>query len=306
MEFKASSFRGGLVGLAAAGGLLVGAAALGGGLLLKGRGAFSPLTFGLSVALLVDLAALALMLYWSMAAWRLRYRLSRNGLVIHWGASRIVVPMERIEAVVPGSQLGGSAVSPWGYRAFRGLAWPGLRVGRAQLPDGTPARLYTTTSLAHSVAVLTPDGAYVISPPDPGLFVEAWRVRRPLGPTQHWREEEQRAWPLNLPIWRERWAWWLLGWGLLVNLALHGYLAFTYERLPAMLPLHFDVLGQVDRIASRAEVLRLPQLALLMLVVDLVLGFAVYGRDRVGTYLLWGGGLMVQLLTVGAVLTIVG
>jgi len=305
MEFKASS-RGGFVGLAVVGGLLVGAAALGSGLLSKGRGAFSPLTFGLSVALLVDLAALVLMLYWSVAALRLRYRLSRNGLVIHWGASRVVVPMERIEAVVPGSQFGSPEGSPLGYRAFRGLAWPGLRVGRAQLPDGTSARLYTTDSLTHSVAVLTPDGAYVISPPEPDLFVEAWRVRRPLGLTQHWREEEQKAWPLNLPIWRERWAWWLIGWGLLVNLALHGYLAFIYERLPAMLPFHFNVLGQVDRIASRTEVLRLPQLALLMLAVDLALGFAVYGRDRVGTYLLWGGGLVVQLLTVGAVLTIVG
>ncbi len=306
MEFKASSSRSGLIGLVVAGGLVAGAIGLGSALVSEGGRPFSPLTFGLGVALLLDLGAMTLLLYWSVAALRLRYRLDRNGLVVYWGASRLVVPMERIQAVVPGSQVGSTKEPSSGYRAFRGVAWAGLRVGRAQLPDDTPARLHTTAPLSRSVVVLTPDCAYVVSPSDPALFVEAWRVRRPLGPTQHWHEEEQWTWPLNLPVWRDRLAWALIGLGLLTNLALHGYLAFVYDRLPAALPFHFDVLGHADRIASRAEILRLPQVALLMLMADLVLGFVVYRRERVAAYLVWGGGLVLQLLVGGAVLTITG
>ncbi len=310
MEFKTSSYRSVCIGLAVSVGLVVGAIVLVS--LLVSRGEFSllqplpPLTAGLSLALLLDLMLLALLLYWSIAALRLRYQLDRNGLVIHWGASRLVVPMECIHAVVPGSEVcvGGDGTSGW--RTFRGVVWPGLRAGRAQLPGDKPARVFTTASLAESTVVLTPDCAYVVSPRDPDAFIEAWRVRRPLGPTQYWREEEQRTWFLDMPLWRDRLAWILIGLGLLANLALHGYLALVYEQLPAILPFHFDVLGQADRIAPRAEILRLPQVGLLMLLLDLGLGFVVYRQQRVAAYLVWSGGLVLQMLVWGAVFTIVG
>ncbi len=73
-----------------------------------------------------------------------------------------------------------------------------------------------------------------------------------------------------------------------------------------MLSFHFDALGQADRIASRIQILRLPQIALLVLVLDLGLGFALYRRWRVAAYLIWGGGLALQLFVWGAVFTIIG
>jgi hypothetical protein len=310
VEFKASSSRNVCSGLAILVGLVVGAIALGSVLVSKGefslRQPLSLLTAGLSLALLLDLVLLALLLYWFIAALRLRYQLDRNGLVICWGAARWVVPMERIQAVIPGSEISVGGDGTAGWQAFRGVAWPGLRAGRAQLPGNEPARVFTTTSLAQSTVVLTSDYAYVVSPRDPDAFTDAWRVRRPLGPTQYWREEEQRAWFLDLPIWRDRWGWILVGFSLLANLALHGYLALVYDRLPAILPFHFDVLGQADRIAPRAEILRLPQVALLMLALDLGLGFAVYRRQRIAAYLVWSGGLVLQMLVWVAVFTIVG
>jgi hypothetical protein len=310
VEFKTSFSRNVCIGPAISVGLAVGAIALVGVLVSKGefslRQPLSPLTAGLSLAVVLDLVLLALVLYWSIAALRLRYRLDRNGLVICWGASRLVVPMERIHAVIPGSEVGVGEDATSGWRAFRGIAWPGLRAGHAQLPGDEPARVFSTASLAQSTVVLTPDCAYVVSPRDADAFIEAWRVRRPLGPTQYWREEEQRAWFLDLPIWRDRWAWTLIGLSLLANLALYGYLALVYDQLPAILPFHFDVLGQADRIAPRSEILRLPQVALLMLGLDLGLGLVVYGRQRIAAYLVWSGGLVLQMLVWGAVLTIVG
>jgi len=154
--------------------------------------------------------------------------------------------------------------------------------------------------------VLTPNHTYVVSPRDPDAFAEAWRVRRPLGPTQYWREEERRGWFLDMPVWHDRIAWTLIGLGLLANLVLHIYISLVFDRLPTMLSFHFNVLGQADRIASRIQILRLPQVALLVLVLDLALGFALYRPWRVAAYLIWSGGFALQLFVWGAVFTIIG
>ncbi len=310
LEFRTYSYRSGLIGLAVAGGLAFLAVVL--GTLLVSIGELSLqrpvplLALGLGLALLLNLVVLALMFYWSIAALRLHYRLDRNGLVIRWGASRFIVPVELIQNIVLGGEIDSPDSQASGLRAFRGIGWADLRAGRARLSDGTPARMFTTSPLVESTVILTPIHAYVVSPRDPDAFIEAWRMRRHMGPTQYWEEEEQRAWILDLPIWRDRLAWILIALGFLTNLALHAYLAFVFDQLPPTLSFHFDVLGQADRIASRTELVRLPQLAFLMLVLDLGLGFALYRPHRIAAYLVWGGGLVLQLLLWGAVFAIVG
>jgi hypothetical protein len=310
VEFKASSYRGGFIGLGVVAGLAGLSFGLGALIVLLGElSVHRPLpllVLGLGAALVLLLAALVLVLYWSIAALRLRYHLDRNGLVIVWGASRLIVPIMCIEAITTGDEFFSQSGESTALRAFRGIGWAGLRAGRTFLSDDTPARVVTTSALAQSAVVLTPDRAYVVSPRTPDAFVEAWRVHRPLGPTQNWQEEEKRASLFNLHIWQDRPAWVLVGLGLLANLALHIYISLVFDQLPAMLSFHFDALGQADRIAGRIEILRLPQMALLMLVLDLGLGFVLYRQQHIAAYLIWGGGLVLQLLVWGAVLTIIG
>jgi hypothetical protein len=166
--------------------------------------------------------------------------------------------------------------------------------------------VYATLPLDQSTVVSTSDGAYLLSPHNPTAFVEAWRVRRPLGPTQRWREEQQWVWPFNLPIWHDRMAWGLVVAGLLINFILHSYLVFIVNRLPDRLPFHFNVLGQADLIASRSEIFRFPGIALLMLVFDVAIGLVIYRRVQMASYLIWAGGILVQLLAGAAVFTIIG
>ena len=144
------------------------------------RQSLSPLAFGLGVALLLDLAAIGVVLYWSFATVRLRYRLDRNGLAITWGASRLLIPMESIRAILPGSQVGSK---PGPISGLPGQVWVGLRPGRLRLADGMAAWLHTTSRLAHSLVVVTADCAYIVSPHDPAGFIQAWEARRGLGPT---------------------------------------------------------------------------------------------------------------------------
>lgn len=310
VEFKTSSYRSGFIGLAVAGGLAALAVGLVALIVLIGQLSLHRplplLVLGLGSALLLVVIALILALYWSIAALRLRYRLDRNGLVIWWGASKLFVPMQHIERIATGDQFVSNGNEASGSWVFRGIGWVGLRAGRARLPDNTFARVLTTSPLADSTVLITPNQAYVVSPRNPDAFVEAWRVRRPLGPTQYWQEVERREWFLDLPLWRDRLAWALTGLSLLANLALHIYISLVFDRLPTMLSFHFNELGQADRVASRIQILRLPQIALLILVLDLGLGFALYRRWSLAAYLIWGGGLAAQLFVWGAVFTIIG
>jgi hypothetical protein len=298
MEFRTSSYRHGLIGLAVAGAVLVAIGVLVDQLTQR---PFSPLALGLGVATLLLLFSLAVVLYWTVATLRLRYRLDRNGLRIYWGASELVVPIGDIQTIAPLSQLKDNLGLRSGF-AVRG--WLGGLAGRVRLGDGRVAVLRSTDTLNSSMAVLTSTTAYLVSPDRPDAFLRAWRERRPLGPTQAWHEEERFALPLVHPIWNDRVTWGLMGGMLMSALVMYGTMALVYERLPDTLALHFDVFGQPDRIGQRSDVLRLPVVALLVLLIDLTIGFVVYRRDRVAAYLIWAGGILLQMLAWGALYTI--
>jgi len=300
LEFRTASRRTGWLGLAGAAWLFALAFVI---ILQLTQKPALLLAFALAVALLFDLAALAVVLYRALTNLWLRYRVDRNGLIIVWGATRLVVPMSAIEAVLPARHLNDlhdvlNAPRCW---------WqPGTHLSSARLPDGREACVRSSLPPADSLAVVTPGRVYLVSPERPDAFVQAWQTRRPLGPTQCWREEQQRTGILALPVWYDRIAWGLLLGTLGAVLFLNGYLTFVYDRLPPTLAFHFDVLGRPDRIGQRAELFGLPILAGIMMILDVGLGFVIYRRERMAAYLIWGGALVLQLLTWGAVYTITG
>jgi hypothetical protein len=259
--------------------------------------------FILGVAALISLIAACVVLYWTVTLLTGQYHIDRNGIRIQWGVSRLWVPMRAIQNVIPATELDDSTIT---NAATTGPIWLGNLSRRVRLQEGRGLFLRTTEALPRSLAVLTDDNTYFISPPQPDDFVNAWRTRRPLGSTQHWREREQRLWLPGLPIWRDALAWSLVGGAFITHLAVDAYLAFVYDSLPQALSFHFDAFGQPDRIGDRAEILRLPLIAFLLLAMDLALGFAVYRKHRIAAYLIWAGGLILQLLTWGALFTITG
>ncbi len=93
----------------------------------------------------------------------------------------------------------------------------------------------------------------------------------------------------------------------LLFLALLLWIAFSYNRFPELLPLHFDNQGNPDRIVERRDLFVLPVIALLIALANGGAGWLM--RDRLGmifaSYLLWGGALMAQLLIWVAVWNIV-
>jgi uncharacterized membrane protein len=98
----------------------------------------------------------------------------------------------------------------------------------------------------------------------------------------------------------------LLALGLLLNLALFAYIGWRYRALPESLPLHFDILGQPDRLGVRGEIFKLPVIGLLLLVLNSLFGLAVHRWEKLGAYLLLGMTTVVQVLFWLAALNIMG
>jgi hypothetical protein len=97
-------------------------------------------------------------------------------------------------------------------------------------------------------------------------------------------------------IWHDRLAQGALLAGIIINLALFGLLLFRYPVLPDAIPMHWDATGSVDRIALRQEAFALPVFGLITLLTNDGLGAAFYRRQRIASYLLWSGAVLVQLL----------
>jgi hypothetical protein len=254
--------------------------------------------FELLLALLLVLALTASALHWAIIAFNLNYHLNRNGLTIQWGLSQQLIPIHMIETIIPGSHL---ATPP----SFRGINIGGLRFGQASLVEYGSLRFRTTAPLDHSLLVVTSERSYVISPSQPDSFIKAWQARQDLGATQQWPHQIRRRWPFNLPLLLDLWTWGLLGTAALICFALFGHLALGYTALPQSIPIHFDSLGQADRIADKSELFIFPLAGALVLGVNALLGSLIYRREKLAAYLLWGTALVMQLYLWLALLAII-
>jgi len=247
------------------------------------------LTFIQSVLVLLSLPWLGLLGYWLYGLITLRYHLDRNRLFIRWGAMWRVIPLLDIERV----EIGAQVASRLGYR---GLRWPGYWLGRGEVL-GVGATLFCATlPAARHLLLVTPGLAYAISPPDPEAFIRQLERRRDMGPTQPVEQSSHQPAFVGWAFCADRMARALLVSGGLTAAALFGRLCWRYRALPERLALHFDAQGQIDRMGQRSELFVLPVIGLIVLATNVVLGFLLYRRERVGSYLIWGSVVAVHVL----------
>ena len=253
--------------------------------------------FLLALAVVASLFVLILLGYWLYGLLWSGYYVDRNALVIRWGATTQVVPLENVDAVLTGDQVEG-------IMRFRGPLWPGLRVGYGELADIGPTLFFVTTSLRGQVILTTPALAYALSPADQSAFLETFRHRLSMGPTQSVEQVSQQPAVLTWGFWSDSLGMALLSGAVVLLIALFGFIALRYPSLADFQPLHFDIAGLPDRWGTRAQVFTLPFIGLLALIANGGLGFLLYERERPAAYLLWSGAIGVQLLVWGATLGI--
>jgi len=162
-----------------------------------------------------------------------------------------------------------------------------------------------STIIEEKVRQVTPTITYGISPSDPEGFLADFELRRRLGPIRPLHQRYVQARFLNLPLWSDRIAHLLLALGSAANAALFAYICSIYPALPRFLPIHFDALGQVARIGARSEILKLPVYGLIVLLLNSVLGFWLFNREKLAAYMLFAAAILAQVLLWVATLNIV-
>ena len=256
-------------------------------------------TFIIGLAVLLSLGLVGLIGYWLYGLARSAYSLDRNALVIHWGPAGQTIPTSQIERVLTGVEVEG-------HIQFYGGMWPGHCVGYGEVPDAGPALFYATVPPRYQIYVVTPGLTYGISPADPKGFLESIHRRLQMGPTQIVEQSSRRPDFLSWPIWRDWLGLALLAVGFLALLALIGLLCFRFPGLPRLVPLHFDVVGDPDRLGPRGQIFVIPLIGLLALLLNGTLGGLAYRRERVASYVLWGGVVLIQVLVWAAAIGILG
>jgi hypothetical protein len=247
-------------------------------------------TFLMVLVVLLSIPVLLLAMYHTLGLVTLRYRLDRNGVFARWFGSEQIIPIRDIQRIIHGDELGGVVVRR------RGLRWPGHERGTGQVPGIGRTRFLASQPLAGQLLLVTPGSAFGISPRDPDGFVKAFEARQELGPNRLLERELHHAGWLTWPLWTDSTAWTLLGAAAVINLGLFGFLAASFPGLDFQLPLHFNRLGQADRIGTKMELFALPIIGLIILAANVSLGLILYRRERAGSYLLWGAAAAVQAL----------
>lgn len=227
------------------------------------------------------------------------YALDRNSLVIRWGAIREVVPMADVQKVIDAKDIAAQI-------KFRPIPILGWWYGEGLHPEIGPIGFYSTAPIEEQLIVVTHYGGYALSPYDSEAFIEAFQQRFYMGPTQ--LLEPARLMPnfMESEFWVNRSIQILLGGPLLIVLALAAVVLFRYPTLPIQLPYHFDATGTPDRFGTPDQLFNLIGFALLLTLLNWLIGTFVYRRgEKLGAYLAWGGSIAVQLFFLVAVMFVV-
>jgi hypothetical protein len=175
-------------------------------------------------------------------------------------------------------------------------------VGKGRL-GGQDVYIFATRPLAEQLLLLTETAVYAISPVDLENFKDCLEALRTAKLDEAADMPESHLGFLQWPFWADRPAHLLLAAAALLNLALFAYLTAVYGRLPDQVPLHFNRLGEVDRLAAPDRLFVLPLIGLVTWIINSLWGWVFYRQDqKLPAYLLWGTAVVVQLAVWGAVL----
>jgi hypothetical protein len=248
----------------------------------------------------VPLALLVIYRLYALAT--VRYRLDREGFYLVWGLANEQAPISAVERIIPGTQL-GAKLNP-GF----GLWWPGCVAGRRRVADVGPVEFFSTAGPDKMVVVDFGDRALAISPGDLEAFQQTFLDATRMGSLEPIPAISRRPDLALTRLWGDRAARLLVPLGMLVWLALLGYLGFMAPRLPAEVPFGFDALGQPLAYVPPGRLLLLPMIGGISWLADIFLGAWLFRRmaERRLAYIVWAmpmlqGGILwmatIQMLT---------
>ncbi len=260
-----------------------------------------PLSFTTFAFVVLAVALLALGAWLVFQAYQLHtasYSLDRNSFVIRWGQTREIVPMGDVQRVIAAKDI------EEGLR-FLHMPLPGWWFGHARHSALGKIRMYATAPLNEQVIIVTPEQNYAVSPYDAEAFLDAFRTRLEMRPTQNVTHARLLPSFAEWPIWRDKVAQVLLFLAIALNFGLFGLSAGRYPAAPAQIALHFNSAGLADRFGDKAQLFVPPFIGLITLAISVGIGIWLYRKgERLAAFLLWGGSTVAQLFFAIASITL--
>lgn len=250
-------------------------------------------SFGAYVAAALFFALGCLFAYWTYACLTLRYHFDRNGLTIRWGDIRQHIPIDRIEALIPGRDQPEPKVS--------GVSWLGHHVGHAKVGALGDVMFYAThNSHEELLYVVTAAGTYGITVKDEARFAEDLEGHQRMGHVVSLPQVTERHSIAAQPFWYDPIAQALAFAALLACAVMLGYVFRNYGGLAESIPFAYPSLGGVTRIDDKRELMMIPVTGLGLLAVNLVLGFFLHAWERAIGYLFFLAAIGAQIMLLAA------
>jgi hypothetical protein len=240
----------------------------------------------------VLLAVAAAFAFWTWACVTMNYMVGPSGVTIRWGPIRHQIPITRIEAITAGRLEQNPRV--------RGVGWYGYHIGRGRAGNFEDVLFFSThRSPKEIVYVSTAETAYAISPRDPARFASEiqrfYQAAVGNGDIASGEPTVERDLVASHPVWSDRTAQALGFAGIVLNLALWGYICANYPDLSNQITIEFPPVGDITTLQSRDEIFKIPGAATAILGINLVASLLFQPRERAATYLLLTGSVLIQM-----------
>ena len=262
--------------------------------------ALKPVGWSSFLLLLVSFASLPVLVHLAVRTWgafNLEYWLDRNALRVRWAGVRQVIPLNSIRRIVEG-------VDEMSPRPSL-LDWPSPFVRIVEGGQGRRLVRLASVPLDQCLLIETDGGIFAISPEDPVGFLEELQALNRLGEASTLplvREQPTNYYVLATESAAGRW---LLLAGLIGCLALFGYLMILFPNLPEALVFHYNRQGVPDSIRPKNALFLLPVIGLLTYLTNTMAGLWMRLQGQLsGAYLFWTGSLLVQALSLLALLSL--
>ena len=150
---------------------------------------------------------------------------------------------------------------------------------------------------------MTAERNYAISVTDPAGFARQVQIRQDLGPTARVTHHAQRLGSAAQAFWYDPTGRVLVGVALLAAFVMWAIVGIRYPGLPAAFELQFPAYedNPLVNVQTKDALLQLPQIATVLLIVNLVIGFVLHSWERVAGYVMFIAAAAVQLAFAAAV-----
>jgi hypothetical protein len=206
---------------------------------------------------------------------------------------------DQTETVTTATEIESDQVS---RRPFS--SWPGFYLNKTKLPALGTVQFFSTHQLEGTLLIRTERQTYAISPRDRQQFITEFNLRKRLGAIEPVQEGIIKGPLLSHPLWHDNLGRGLIALGIILNMFIYFSLLLRYNDFPDILRIHFNKVGQVDRLGDRGELFLLPLIGLVTIIANNILGAFLQLKEAIPAYLLYAAGVLVQVL-VGIALVVI-